>query len=313
MSARLRTVDDGQIVFGAVIEIEAANIRPRRLEQVTTGSLSGLAGDSRAWQRMSELAARYAATDLPILVLGERGVGKMSVIDAVFGGPRGDGVAVVDAAMETTDGAASWLATVRCHLQGPGVLVIRHIETLSDRAALGLGGILDARTASSDGRVVGTWTIGGDPRPAVRALIERLAVARVEVPPLRQRREDLPALLDSLWRRRADGRPSPRWNQDVMHALARYDWPGNVRELDGTVRRIAACMTGPEVHLTDLPDEIRRQPLRAGLSRLEQLEAAAIRDALEAHDGNKHRAAHELGISRSTLYRKLEALAPGLV
>jgi len=98
-----------------------------------------------------------------------------------------------------------------------------------------------------------------------------------------------------------------------MHALARHEWPGNIRELESLVHRIVAGSLGSEVRLEDLPEELRRQPLRAGLSRLEQLEAAAIRHALEAHAGNKHRAARELGISRSTLYRKLEALAPGLL
>jgi transcriptional regulator of acetoin/glycerol metabolism len=315
VSARLRTVDDGRSVFGAVIEIDASHARPRRRETAPVGLLPGLAGGSRAWRRSSEAAAHFAATSLPMIVSGERGVGKLALVEAVFAArSKGDDLTIVDAAMEPADGATTWLAGVQAQLRERGVLVIRHIESLSDAAAHGLAGILDAHTQPTASRVVGTLTSDGDePPPPLRALMERLGVARVEVPPLRQRREDLPHLVSALWRCHAPGRPLPRWGPDAMHALAQHDWPGNIRELESLVRRLVVGNLGTEVRLEDLPEEYRRQPLRSGLSRLEQLEAGAIRNALEAHAGNKHRAARELGISRSTLYRKLEALAPGLL
>ncbi len=314
VSARLRTVDDGQSVFGAVIEIDAVRDRPHRPDQAAgSGQLSGLAGGSQAWRRASAIAVRFAATELPMLVIGERGVGKLALLEAAFSGHvPADELVIVDGGLEPALGATAWLATVQAGAYERRVLVVRHIEALSDAAARGLAGILDALPRASTARLVGTLTSDAvERRPAVQALIDRLGVARIEVPALRQRPEDLPHLLRVLWHRHAGGRPMPRWSADAMYALARHDWPGNVRELDSVVQRIAADGPVGEIRPDDLPDEIPRQPLRAGLSRLEQLEAVAIRSALAAHAGNKHRAARELGISRSTLYRKLEALAPG--
>jgi transcriptional regulator of acetoin/glycerol metabolism len=94
--------------------------------------------------------------------------------------------------------------------------------------------------------------------------------------------------------------------------LQRADWPGNVRQLETLVRGLLATHRGPTIGIADLPDEVRRRAVNAGRTELERLELEAIRAALREHDDNKSRAARSLGISRSTLYRKLEAFAPEL-
>lgn len=92
----------------------------------------------------------------------------------------------------------------------------------------------------------------------------------------------------------------------------RTPWPGNTRDLRSAVDQALTVTRGSEVHLGDLPDELRARAYRRRMSRFEQAELSAIMDALSEAAGNKKAAASLLGISRSTLYRKLEAAGIGL-
>lgn len=140
-------------------------------------------------------------------------------------------------------------------------------------------------------------------RPLRRRLFDLLAVARIELPPLRHRSEDIPVLLNHFAARHGAERLAlaPK----AVVALQRAPWQGNARQLDGLARGLAALGNGREITVEMLPPEISAHSRRRPLTAMEQLELDAMLAALRRTRGNKVVAAQELGISRSTLYRKM--------
>jgi two-component system response regulator HydG len=165
-------------------------------------------------------------------------------------------------------------------------------------------------------------------------LYYRLNVVQIELPPLRERREDV-GLLASYFLDRAarkNGRPPMRFTPEVEDLLERYDWPGNVRELENAIEHAAAVTEGPVVRSADLPTAVRSPrlltrgvgaatvvtaavagaaPEVAGADAREvwpltRVEEEHIRLVLARHRGNATAAARQLGISRTTLWRKLK-------
>ena len=145
------------------------------------------------------------------------------------------------------------------------------------------------------------------PSPECLALAERFAAGRVEVPALRHRREDIPDLVAAIVRRHADGAQPARLNSEALQILMRSGWPQNVRQLENAVRSALSNRSGPEITISDLPSDVRRQATRRTLSPIEQVELDAILTALEQAGDNRTRAAAALGISRATLHRRLRA------
>ena len=159
-------------------------------------------------------------------------------------------------------------------------------------------------------------------------LLYRLAVLRVTVPPLRERRGEIPELVDSILERIArPGAPPTEVSGEAMALLCACDWPGNIRQLENTLRAAAVFSGGGPVRPQHLPVEVRHPPaVREGkvvMVRVRRAERYAapddpsrekemIRDALELAGGNRSRAAQRLGMSRSTLWAKLQryGLAP---
>jgi transcriptional regulator of acetoin/glycerol metabolism len=92
---------------------------------------------------------------------------------------------------------------------------------------------------------------------------------------------------------------------DALRCLVRAPWPGNMRQLEATVRGAVLASPGGEIRPSALPLELQANPQRHALTPIGELELSAIMDALRKHRGNKQAAAAEIGISRSTLYRKL--------
>ena len=134
-------------------------------------------------------------------------------------------------------------------------------------------------------------------------LYYRIAALTVDVPRLSARGDDVILIAESLLDE------SLPLSADAKAALRAYSWPGNVRELENVIEQARHADRGKEIRRRDLPAEIarqgRRQPLRVQLKSLRAMEAVHISMALEAVDGNKRRAAELLGISRNTLYQKL--------
>lgn len=146
-----------------------------------------------------------------------------------------------------------------------------------------------------------------------RDLYFRLNVLNLRIPPLRERRQDVPLLVGAFLERlsRVAGR-NLGVSEDVMKALVAYDWPGNVRELENCIERCCAMNSGPVIHTTDLPSCVTRKQVprgdvaESGITRIADLERAAILGAIAQLNGDRLMAARLLGIGKTTLYRKLK-------
>ncbi|MGE5183925.1 MAG: sigma 54-interacting transcriptional regulator, partial [Acidobacteriota bacterium] len=141
-----------------------------------------------------------------------------------------------------------------------------------------------------------------------RDLYYRLSVVPIEVPPLRDRREDIPQLAKALAAELGKRVSSTRriaLNRKVLAALERYDWPGNVRELRNALERAIILARGGAIDVEHLPAELRGAAPGSTSEKLEDVERAHILRVLEACEDNRTRAAEVLGISRSTMKRKL--------
>jgi DNA-binding NtrC family response regulator len=141
-------------------------------------------------------------------------------------------------------------------------------------------------------------------------LFYRLNVFPVKLPPLRERRDDIPLLLDHFLKSfsKERGVPVKRFSEGALKELTKYDWPGNVRELENLVERLCTLCKDPMIHLSDIPiltmtkAEIKDLPLREAIKAFEKQYVGAV---LESVNGNRTRAAEVLGIHRNTLAAKL--------
>ena len=176
-----------------------------------------------------------------------------------------------------------------------------------------------SRTRRVDVRVVSATN--ADLRTDVAAgrfredLLYRLNTVEIRLPPLRDRREDIPLLAAHLLSRHAARykKPVAGFTPDALSALLAHPWPGNVRELGHAVERAVLMASGPEVRAADLAraapgEETRGGPASAAAFEgmtLEAVERVLIARALERHAGNVSHAARALGLSRSALYRRM--------
>src|SRR3954469_18853305 len=156
-------------------------------------------------------------------------------------------------------------------------------------------------------------------------LFFRLNVVRITMPPLRERKEDIPVLVRGFLRHftRVNEKPLLEFTSDAMNALLTYHWPGNVRELRTAVEHGVVMTTGPKITLRDLPASVRQAagaPMPRGISPssafgervnpldLRETERKLVLQALSASNGNVTAAARRLGISRRTLHRKINEM-----
>jgi transcriptional regulator with PAS, ATPase and Fis domain len=303
------------------------------------GSAIGAAPSMRA---VFALLTKLAPSEVTLTLIGETGTGKdvlargvheasaraggpMIVFDCgavaaslieseLFGHERGaftGAVAERAGAFERASGGTLFLDEVG---ELPLELQPRLLRVLEQRTVRRVGGAaeisVDVRVIAATNRDLAAESAAGRFR---RDLFYRLCAAVVQVPPLRDRREDLPALIERIL---ADlGRPvmvSPA----ALAALQNYDWPGNVRELRNVIESAAPFIDGPVLEPRHLMFFAPRQESTTGASALENLplggqtledlERAAIRQTLEREGGNKTRAARALGIAASTLYEKIK-------
>jgi DNA-binding NtrC family response regulator len=144
-------------------------------------------------------------------------------------------------------------------------------------------------------------------------LFYRLNVFPIKLPPLRERKDDIPLLLDHFLKSfsKERGVPAKRFSHGALTELTKYDWPGNVRELENLVERLSTLCKDPVIHLNDIPiltmtkAEIKDLPLKEAIKAFEKQYVGA---ALESVNGNRTRAAELLGIHRNTLAAKLNNL-----
>jgi DNA-binding NtrC family response regulator len=141
-------------------------------------------------------------------------------------------------------------------------------------------------------------------------LFFRINTFEIRLPPLRERREDIPQLAEHLLLRAMKGKVGgPKLAPSAVDAIAGYDWPGNVRELANVMEYAAILCGGETITAEHLPAHLRGGAVRAtGPLTLHELEMQHIIHTLEKNDGNKPETARQLGISLKTLYNKLNAM-----
>lgn len=301
---RSRRVDSSAGAAGYLLELaftdhssdSSAPSRTRsRQEQAATRPwpLPGLAGTDPAWNTVSRTVSR-CARERTLLLHGEPGTGKSALIRATHAlTGAASAPVIVDAASVGTETGTD-LPT------GPGrALVLRNIDDVSPEQGPAVARALDAATAK------GTWIVGtlhrapggpGVPEPLRRCFAEAAAV-----PALRHRIADLPALAECLLQRiGADVECAP----EVLSLLRRHDWPGNIRQLNLALRVAAAARRTYRIELRDLPPSLHSAGTRP-LSTWEASERDTLVQALLETNGNKLLAAQRLGISRTTIYRKM--------
>jgi two-component system response regulator HydG len=140
----------------------------------------------------------------------------------------------------------------------------------------------------------------------------RLNVVQIKLPPLRERKTDIPLLVATFLEKYSDPEePTRSISDDAMQRLIAYDWPGNVRELENAVARSVAVGTGPLIHVAELPTNlhyppVERLPQKDEIIPLDEMERRAIVRTLRETNGDKVAASKILGIGKTTLYRKLK-------
>jgi transcriptional regulator with GAF, ATPase, and Fis domain len=339
-----------------VQERELGDARDRlRVAGEPAGSYPQIVGRSPAMRDVLRLLDKIVQTEEPVLISGESGTGKELIARAIHGkGPRAKRPFLSEncAALTDTLLESELFGHVRGSFTGAerdkkglfeladhGTLFLDEVgdmspdmqkkllRTLQEGEVRPVGGKavrkVDVRIVSASNKELERLVRSGEFR---EDLYYRLKVLTIRLPPLRQRKEDLPALVEHFLRLHAPrGRRPQRLGAGVMDALLAWDWPGNIRELENEVKRMIA-LGDEEIGLEVLSEGLRRGVRPAGTAEageapvanlvelVEGIERREIVKALEQADGNKTRASDLLGISRFTLQRKLEKYglsAPG--
>ena len=332
------------------IEVERmkAEVLRLRSELEAVWSFDGILGSSAPMQRLYGLMRRAAEGDgLAILVRGESGTGKELVARCLhFNGPRKAGpfiavncAAVPEPLFESElfgheRGAFTGAVTRRIgsfERAAGGTILLDEIGDMQPALQAKLLRVLQEREIQ---RVGGTAAIpvdvqviaatNQDLEEAIAAgrfredLYWRIAAFPIEIPPLRERMEDIPELAEHFLREHAErrGRSIRGLSTGALRRLLRHDWPGNVRELEGAIGRAVLMETGDVLQEGSLPPlvsagpAVREEPEGAaprGVRPLAEVERQALADALEICGNNVSRAARALGIHRVTLHRKLKS------
>ncbi len=301
-----------------------------------------LIGTSPKMQRVYRLIEKVSQHSYPVLILGESGTGKELVARSIhFSGSRKNKpfVPVDCSALAPTLVESELFGYVKGAFTGAmhnkqgmfesadqGTLFLDEIGNLpTDMQAKLLRAVQEreVKPVGSTERVsVSVRIIAATNRDleiAVRDgdfrqdLFFRLNVVQIKLPPLRERKSDIPLLVQAFLDKFADpGRPTPVLAEDAIARLTAYDWPGNIRELENAIERAVALGSGPILHSGDLPSNLQygspgeRIPSPDEVTTLEEMERRAILRALRETNGDKLVAARLLGIGKTTLYRKLK-------
>jgi two-component system NtrC family response regulator len=330
------------LMFGRAV---SENRRLRRLVHERF-RLENVIGTSARMQGVLDLVERVSRSPAAVLITGESGTGKELVAKGIhFSGPRAarpfiavncaaipetlieselfghkrgsftGAVADAKGKFEEASGGTLFLDEVSAM---PLAVQPKLLRVLQEQEVVRLGEStlrkVDVRIIAATNRNLRTMAADGAFR---EDLYYRLAVVPIELPPLRERREDIALLAEHFLRRACERHDCGNLSLDreVFAVLSVYAWPGNVRELENTVERMVALARGETITVEDLPDHIRQPAPHAanvllelppdGLS-IEQVEREIIRQALEMHGGNQTRAARYLDITRSALIYRMQ-------
>lgn len=303
-------------------------------------------GRSNSMQRIYDLIERISDSSSNVLITGESGTGKELVAKAIhYSSKRKEGhfVAINCAAIPETlleselfgyrKGAFTDAKTDKKGLifiahegtlfldeitEMPYSLQAKLLRVIEEKKVRPLGDTqsypLDLRVIATSNRDIKTLIQKGQFR---EDLYYRLKVVDIEMPPLRERKEDILLLAENFLKRfsKEMGKEVISLSEEVKKIMLNYSWPGNVRELENIIERAIILSKGKIIQPEDLPSSMRQpteeeaieKALQQGLS-LDQLEKEYIKKVLRQVGGNKSRAAEILGLDRKTLYRKLKEL-----
>jgi DNA-binding NtrC family response regulator len=322
------------------IELDQEN-RLLREQLRSRPGFGGLIGVSPRMQHVYKLIEKVAQHSYPVLILGESGTGKELVSRSIhFSGPRSnkpfspvDCSALVPTLIESelfgyVKGAFTGAQQSKQGLfeaAGDGTLFLDEIGDLPvDLQAKLLRALQEheVKPVGSNDRVgIRARVIAAtnrDLEASIRAgsfrqdLYFRLNVVQIKLPALRDRRVDIPLLVNTFLEKFSDpARPIHTISEEAMRRIMAYDWPGNIRELENAIERAVALGSGPILHVGDLPSNLQytsteKLPEGDEMVPLEALERRAIFRALRETAGDKLAAARLLGIGKTTLYRKLK-------
>ena len=305
---------------------------------------------SKPMQEIEELINAMAPSDANVLIVGESGVGKEIIANVIHARSRRAGKEMVKlncAAFPQTMIEGELFGYVKGAFTGamndfpgmiaaangstlfldeisdmPADLQTRFLRVLQEREYRPLG---STQTMKADFRVIASSN-----RPIAQALAEnrlrsdlyyRLNTFQVEVPPLRERKQDIPPLIAMFLKQFSQqlGKPEPDIAPDAFQKLLDYAWPGNVRELQNAIEYAVVLAQQGVIGGKELPTEVqlrklseqaeRGAPPRMGVQSLDEVERDTILRALAECHGNKKKAAELLGIQRPTLYNKMKRYA----
>ena len=302
---------------------------------------SQMIGKSEALQQVFSLVQKVAGTSANILIQGESGTGKELVARSIhfnskradapflavncgalpeslleselFGHTRGSftgAVADKKGLFRSANGGTLFLDEVS---EMPLALQVKLLRALQEHEVTPVGSAeaikFDARIIAAANKRLDTEVAEGRFR---EDLFYRLNVVEIDVPPLRERRDDIPLLVKHFLAKNARSHNSSEkfLSDDAMASIIRYSWPGNVRELENVIER-AVILSGPEIGVDGLPSKIADSTAVSAHApndrpTLEEMEQRYLLEVLASVDDDKTQAAQILGIDLSTLYRKLK-------
>ncbi len=317
-------------------DVEARALR----ERLRSGRGEGrLTGRSPGIEKLYRILSKVAFTTHPVLIVGEAGSGKGVVAQTIhMNGPRAnepfttiecsaqDPAAVIAALFGSRDSAAL--------LAGPGTVFLDEVSALPLELQARLSRSLESRQVrrgeGAEPRSLTARLLASTSRDLIQLvergqfrkdLFYRLNVVNLRIPPLRERKEDIPLLTASILAGMDGGRESAySIAQDCIRLLVDYEWPGNVGELRHALERAIALSSGPVLHPGDLPTQLQNAraerehraaeqmtpALTVEVRSIAEMEKQAILTTLRQLSGDKIMAARLLGIGKTTLYRKLK-------
>lgn len=344
ISTALLKRSDGKLIGGVETFQDLSQVEQLQKELEARYTFEDIVGRSAAMRNLFELLPQVAESDSTVLIEGASGTGKELFARALHNlSPRRkkrfvaiNCAALPDTLLESelfghkagafTDARRD--KPGRFALADGGTIFLDEIGDISPAMQVRLLRVLQERSMEPLGSVesvkvnvrVVTAT-NKDLVKLVRAgkfredLFYRIRVVHLKLPPLRQRREDIPLLIDRLTAKfnRLQGKDIMGVSNEVLARLMEHDYPGNVRELENIIEQAFVLCRGGLIELHHLPAELRPPTSSAGNepsspTSMESMERLLIDEALRRHNGNRRAAAKDLGIDASTLYRKLRSL-----
>ncbi len=354
-------LDELAAVLDRAVERRTVDIASRQLRDKlrTEQGLGNIIGRSSEMEKLYRILSKVAQTTHPVLILGESGTGKEMVARSIhahgpnaakpflpvdcgslvptlveselFGYVKGAFTGAnrsKDGLLASAEGGTVFLDEIG---ELPLDLQAKLLRALQEKEIRPVGAThrvaINVRILAATNRDLATMVEQGRFR---KDLFYRLNVVSLRIPPLRDRRDDIPLLVAHFLERMKKNGGQPRMLSDAaLRTMMEYPWPGNVRELENSMERACALSSGPVLHAGDLPTQLQdfhvhtyrtvpapvdvepRRETGGAVTPLAELERQAILDTLRRLNGDKLTAAKLLGIGKTTLYRKLKEYGLG--